>query len=812
MSGRWPAGRTVTDPAWPETVGAPDERSGRRVRPVARSWVLPLAGGWLSQLLALVMLFVAGMAIHDLRPAGLAAGPAATAWLPLVMVTAGLTGALLSATRLRPGWVDLLAALVGTGVGLVMAAGVVSGAPDLAERLRALEVSVSGALMDLLVDRVPSPELSPFLLSLSALAWTTGAYAAISVGRYARPSGAIVPIGLMLLVPVILAEVREEDGGHLLWLAIGAVAALLLVLRLNLEHQRVRWLRRQVSGGRSVGRSFLAGGATLVTLVTLGAVGLTATMGSTPLAAGWERLGSVLGDLGVEVGQLRGSPADLEGGFPDSMPLEDRWEPRDVTYFTVSTLGGGTYWRGATYDRFDGRRWHRSDAFGVDVAAGEDVLGATADVPETAVDGFREVTATFTLQDLGGEDLVAPQNPQEVDRATRVSTMGDEGPFQLLGSRDELRPGDHYTVMAWEPDLSTEGLTERTLAALADEPAPDWIGAYLALPDQGVGRLTRRIAEDIRDGLPRRARGDRYRLAQEVQRYLTSRTFRYSVDLAGVCRPGQTVSDCLLEARVGFCQQYATSMVMLLRALEVPARYVVGYLPGEEDLSGEFVVTGSAAHAWVEVWFDGFGWVRFDPTPGTSPQAAALAENGQRPTDLPEGDPIPDETLDPGETLDPNETFGPDETLDPGETEAPTPEPSASPAPGTAAPGGTGLSVPPGGVLAGAAAVLALVVGLGALLWFRRLPGGGAQRAWQGITGIATRFGRGPAPSQTPYEYSVSLSRVVPRVADDIRAIADAKVAASYAPHDREPASPTALKRAYARARTGLLALVFRRG
>jgi len=327
MSSRWPAGRPVTDPAAPGAIGAPDARSDTHMRPTGRSWVLPLAGGWVSQLLVLVMLFVAGMAIHDLRPAGLAAGPTATAWLPLVMVVAGLTGALLAATRLRPGWVDLSAALLGTGVGLVMAAGVVSDAPDLADRLRALEVSVSTALMDLLVDRVPSPELSPFLLSLSALAWTTGAYAAISVGRHARPAGAIVPIGLMLLVPIILAEVRGEDGGQLLWLAIGTIAALLLVLRLNLEHQRVRWLRRRISGGRSVGRSFLAGGATLVAVVTLGAVGLTAAMGSTPLAAGWERLGSVLDDLGVEVGQLRGSPADLEGGFPDSMPLEDRWEP-----------------------------------------------------------------------------------------------------------------------------------------------------------------------------------------------------------------------------------------------------------------------------------------------------------------------------------------------------------------------------------------------------------------------------------------------------------------------------------------------------
>jgi hypothetical protein len=110
----------------------------------------------------------------------------------------------------------------------------------------------------------------------------------------------------------------------------------------------------------------------------------------------------------------------------------------------------------------------------------------------------------------------------------------------------------------------------------------------------------------------------------------------------------------------------------------------------------------------------------------------------------------------------------------------------------------------------GGAAVLALGVLVG-LLWFRRLPAGGAERAWLGITGVAAHFGRGPTPDQTPYEYSVALSRVVPRVAGDIRTVADAKVEATYGPARDVAPSPGDLRGAYARARTGLLALFLRR-
>jgi transglutaminase-like putative cysteine protease len=678
--------------------------------------------------------------------------------------------------------------------------------------LRALEASLSGALDDLLVARAPSPEPSPFLLTLSALAWTTGAYAAISVGRHARPSGAVVPIGLMLLVPLVLAEVQGRDSGQLLWLAIGATAALLLVLRLNLERQRVRWLRRHVTGGWAVGRSFLGGGAVLVLMVTLGAMALTAVMGTRPLAASWDRLGTILDDLGMDVGAIR-RPSDTAArrDFPATQRLQDEWLPSDTLFFSARLEDGdegGHYWRGSAYDRFDGRAWARTAEIRSDIAADDDILGASEDVATEDWGLLIPVDATITSVGLGGRDLVAPQNPLEVDRDTVLWSLGEEqGPFQLLQARDPLGDGDSYRVSGAEPDV-VSGLSARMLRTLGDRPDPDWIGPFLGIPDGSVGPRTRRVADDIAASLPRGQRDDRYRLAHAVQSYLVGSGFRYETDVTDVCPPGMPMTDCLLESQRGFCQQYATTMVMMLRLLEVPARYVVGFLPGDEVVPGQWEVWGTAAHAWVEVYFNGFGWVRFDPTPSTG-GGITLLDNGQQQTILPEGD---DPTTPGGPDGSPfPDGIGPDETDGPFPSDEPSPSPEGYIPPTARSDGGLGMVVPPAELLVAAAVSLAMLGLLVAFLWFRRLPAGGAERAWQGITGVATRFGRGPEPSQTPYEYSVILSRVVPRVARDLRTVADAKVEATYGGPAVGASPPAGLRGAYARARTGLLALLFRR-
>ena len=106
--------------------------------------------------------------------------------------------------------------------------------------------------------------------------------------------------------------------------------------------------------------------------------------------------------------------------------------------------------------------------------------------------------------------------------------------------------------------------------------------------------------------------------------------------------PDGTSGDLLLDflqLRRGYCEQYASAMAVMLRSLDIPARVVIGFGSGSTDETGLTTITSHNAHAWVEVLFDGAGWVRFDPTPGGGGQGEASAPGV---IGLPEGPAAPD--------------------------------------------------------------------------------------------------------------------------------------------------------------------------
>ena len=79
--------------------------------------------------------------------------------------------------------------------------------------------------------------------------------------------------------------------------------------------------------------------------------------------------------------------------------------------------------------------------------------------------------------------------------------------------------------------------------------------------------------------------------------------------------------DFLFETRNGFCEHYASSFALLMRIAGIPARIVMGFLGGERNpLGAHLIVRQSDAHAWVEVWLDGQGWTRIDPTAAVAPE------------------------------------------------------------------------------------------------------------------------------------------------------------------------------------------------
>ncbi len=140
--------------------------------------------------------------------------------------------------------------------------------------------------------------------------------------------------------------------------------------------------------------------------------------------------------------------------------------------------------------------------------------------------------------------------------------------------------------------------------------------------DLVVDPASRPTVDELLDRVvPRGA--DRIEAAMAIQEYLRSDGgFRYSLELAGPIeneRHQVVQYDPLthfLKTKVGYCIQFATAMVMMARASGIPARMAIGFLPGSFE-HGTYTVRAADAHAWPELYFEGVGWLRFEPTPAT---------------------------------------------------------------------------------------------------------------------------------------------------------------------------------------------------
>lgn len=164
--------------------------------------------------------------------------------------------------------------------------------------------------------------------------------------------------------------------------------------------------------------------------------------------------------------------------------------------------------------------------------------------------------------------------------------------------------------------------TEADLRAAAKFPpsVPRWATRYLQMPD-GITQRTADLAADLG-----RNTTSTYDYALAVEQYLKANiTYAEKVSLPPYDRD---VTDYFLfQSKTGYGEYYSTAMTVLLRLGGVPAREVVGYLPGSRSEDGRFVSRENQAHAWVEVWFPQYGWVTFDPTP--RPGIATLVRGTQ---------------------------------------------------------------------------------------------------------------------------------------------------------------------------------------
>lgn len=291
--------------------------------------------------------------------------------------------------------------------------------------------------------------------------------------------------------------------------------------------------------------------------------------------------------------------------------------------------------RAFTLRDFDGRSWSRADEANELLEVTEasllsqDPVTRGSDPTEP-----RDPSTSVATVDV----LVGALRDDHLPISTYPRSVTAEGVWQYDPQRDEVlgdrntRSGYRYSMTVQIPELTKEDL-------LAVTGTPDADPRYLAVPSTTHTDDVRERALEVTED----AQGQ-YEQALALQTYFRdTRNFEYDTRVPPA-RSDDAVWD-FLEDRTGYCVQYATSMTVMARALGIPARLAVGFLPGTLDAEGQYVVTGRLSHAWPELLFPEIGWVRFEPTPavqtGPPPRWSDPFEfSTNRPTEgAPTGDP-----------------------------------------------------------------------------------------------------------------------------------------------------------------------------
>jgi hypothetical protein len=189
---------------------------------------------------------------------------------------------------------------------------------------------------------------------------------------------------------------------------------------------------------------------------------------------------------------------------------------------------------------------------------------------------------------------------------------------QALKTSTRFETGATYTVLSYRPPRDPDQLRESGTAYPSEIETQ-----YTQLPTSTRNQLkpfTRRLVDNPESP---------YATAVQVESWLETNK-EYSLN-ASHDTGTDVATEFVFNMEQGYCEYFATAMVAMLRSQDIPARYVTGYSTGQPVGDNEYVVRGMNAHAWVEVYFEDIGWVRFDPTPGSerlNTEAQAYAQGG----------------------------------------------------------------------------------------------------------------------------------------------------------------------------------------
>ena len=703
----------------------------------------------------------------ELAVAGLTAATAATFWrvfsgwdwLVPLLATAAVSHLVAWGCR-RVRLPAVVAAVVSAGA-LVVFAGIAwyrkttrFGIPT-AGTVRSIRIDLAAFWHQFATAVSPVPGRAGFLIAAAIGMWLIAFLADSLAFRAMAGVEAVLPGSLGFALASAVGSNRMRLAATALWL----LAAFVVVAVL-------RALRSSTTGTWLTGRARSTSNAMRWTLVAgVGATAVGVFGGASLPGVGSEALISTRN--AVEGTRITVSPlVDIKGRLSKRSALEA---------FKVKADTTGTYWRLTVLDDFDGRRWQSTQS---------DYLKASSDLTSEQSSPFQtELVQDITITGLDGDFVPAAYAPTKIQ--SKRSVRWEPDLQSLITTKGRLKAGDHFVITSL---VNSKDVTPDALRAATGAIPASISSRYLDLPSNAA-RSLRRVVFTQAGVINTDTAYDKARTLQDWFRA----NFTYSLNVpAG---NGLDAIDTFLNAKQGYCEQFAGTFAAMARSIGIPSRVAVGFTSGIKQADGSFVVQGKHAHAWPEVFIAGAGWITMEPTPGRgNAEAEAITGVPAQQVDEPAGTGASATTPTSVGSQSPVSSFRPriDTFNDPGFD-------LGGGTVGAGAKKGNGVPgwlVVIGGIVVGLVAALAAwIVGIGWLgrrRWARRREQATTTPvkvvlAWHQAVDALERGGHQAEPSETAKELSRRLDDVRGVATSDLKRLADLATVAGFAGIDIDP-------------------------
>ncbi len=552
-----------------------------------------------------------------------------------------MVAAVFARFRWLPGYLaHLLSAVLGLAwtvkmLGPLMDAGLTTW------RDHALELLIHGiAASRLAAEGGVGDDLLLFVAVLALISWALG-YASIwMLLRYGWAWWVVLLNAVMLFVNLTYASPKPPIG---LFFLFDAAALLIIVQQTYLQRAR-SWDAAHMDYPDFLGWRFVASSVLVVLALLVGTTLLPTRITTTQAVHAWQLIREPW-----QIIQARwdrtfsniNAPANAAGGGFSS---------KAFSFAGARTLGTNLvmevqsprfeYWRATAYDRYDGRlSWSNTTGDQARATLGRSTieesrtpLNANTRVPQLDTLDREIITQTVILhQNFPIATLFAATQPVEWSLPTLVehtflqangATVANFGDTSLVQATDALRDGTSYTVESLVANADKASL--RTAAT----EYPAWVQRYLQLPTT----LPQRVRDKTQSVVAGAKAANPYDKAEAIESFL--RTFPYDEQIPSPPDDRDVIDYFIFDLRRGYCDYFASAMVVMLRTQGIPARVAQGYAGGEFNAkTGRYDVRQNLAHSWPEVYFPGYGWQRFEPTPAGYAHSPQRAESSQSAAD-----------------------------------------------------------------------------------------------------------------------------------------------------------------------------------